>query len=552
MKYLVQNYTVKYSTGPGALRDTSQKTEVVPGFYEDSNPFGYWPPFENGTAVLLTGSQNIALVRDHSNVSTTSVKADITSQVNFQNLVKAGLSFDYNDLNFDYGLIQAQTFDQAYSTRTQMHVFPYQGAAYVQDKLETKEFTMNAGLRLDYSDANVNWWDIDPFDQYFFSTDYATSVKADSAFPVKKANMQWNLSPRLGIAHPISENAKLFFNYGWFRELPQYETLFRDGRSSIDKMESYGNPNVTLAKTISYELGVDYSFSDEFLLQAAAYYNDVTNEQDEIHYEASAEGYDYLATSANTYGDKRGIELTLRKSSGNWVNGFINYTYQVNTTGHFGESTVYDDPSQQASFNASTIYLYQDRPIPQPFARANLNFFTPNDYGPLVIGNHILGGLKLNVVLDWQAGYWTTWNPNSLLNVAYNVQAVDYFNTILRFQKNLEFGRLNLALFMDVNNVFNTLRLWNTSDVNYMTSLHLPKSDAYPNIPGDDKVGDYRKPGDAWQPVEQQDVINQSTPTPTSDKMSGGNSIAIYYATSTGTVLVVHKRGMGPGPAIEG
>ncbi|MCL5021484.1 MAG: TonB-dependent receptor, partial [Bacteroidetes bacterium] len=315
---LVQNYMVHYNTGPGGLRDTSQQFEIVPGYYEDSNPFGYWPYNSNG--ILVYGSQNIAKARDNSVVSTSSIKADITSQVNFENLVKAGFSFDYNDLNLDYGIIQSQTFGQAYSSRTQMRVYPYRGALYLQDKLETKEFTMNAGLRLDYSDANMHWWDVSPFDASFFSTNYDTS----KVFPTSPAKMRWDLSPRLGISHPISEKAKLFFNYGWFRELPQYETMFRVGRNQLNEMQSYGNPDLILARTISYELGVDFAIGSEFLLQAAGYYNDVSNQQDVVHYLATAAGFDYYATSANNYADNRGFELTFRKTSGNWVNGFIN------------------------------------------------------------------------------------------------------------------------------------------------------------------------------------------------------------------------------------
>jgi len=59
-----------------------------------------------------------------------------------------------------------------------------------------------------------------------------------------------------------------------------------------------------------------------------------------------------------------------------------------------------------------------------------------------------------------------------------------------------------VQLFADINNLLNTLRLWNTGDQAYMTSLHLPRSTDYPNIPGDDKVGDYREPGVAYQPME--------------------------------------------------
>ncbi len=532
---LVQNYTVHYSTGPSGLRDTAAITEIVPGFYEDSNPFGYWPSLSGTNNVLVGSSSFFDRTRDNSSVATTSIRADLTSQVNFENLVKTGLEFDYNDLNFDYGIINNQAGPNVYSTRTQLEVFPYRGDAYVQDKLETKEFTMNAGLRLDYSNANTNWWDVDPFNALFFNPADSASF-ASAHFPVKPAKMEWDLSPRLGISHPISENAKLFFNYGWFRQLPEYETEFRVGRNQLGEMASFGNPNLILAKEVSYELGVDYSISNEYLLSVAAYYNDYTDNQDVVSYISTA--YNYALTSSNDYADNKGFEITLRKASGSWVNGFINYTYQVNTSGHFGENNIYDNSQQQGIYNSETTNLYADRPIPAPFARANLNFLTPNDFGPEVIGDHILGGWMLNLVLDWQSGYWLTWNQNNILNISYNVQATDYFNSYIRLQKSLTFGRMNFQFFMDVNNILdnfsNDFRSLVGSNVSYMSSLHLPPSPAYNNVPGDDKVGDYRKPGDAWQPILQQGVIGPNSAPPSPTQMDGNNSVAMYYETTTG------------------
>jgi len=485
------------------------------------------------------------------------VKADLTSQVNFENLVKAGFEFDYNNLNFDYGIIDAQAGQNVYLSRTRLQVFPYRGSAYIQDKLETKEFTMNAGLRLDLSDPNVNWWDIDPFNGTFFNPpDSATLAKAN--FSTKPSKKEVNLAPRLGISHPISENAKLFFNYGWFRQLPVYETMFRVGRSQINIMSSFGNPNLILAKTVSYELGVDYSLGEEYLFQLAAYYNDITNQQGGYNQQGyinyiSTAGFSYQQTSNNVYGDNKGFELTLRKTTGNWMNGFINYTYQVNTGGHFGSNNIYDNVQQQTIYNANTSNLYQNRPIPAPFARANLNFSTPNDFGPQILGSHILGAWMLNVVLDWQAGYWLTWNPNNILNIAFNVQTVNYFNGYVRLQKSLRFGRTNFQFFMDVNNVFdnrsNDFRDLVGGNRSYMLSLHLPTSTAYSNIPGNDRVGDYRKPGVAWQPVEQQGVIDPNTSAPTPDKMNGNSSIAIFYERTTGRYWWYGPHGYSNGQA---
>jgi outer membrane receptor protein involved in Fe transport len=517
----LENFRRDYNTRPAEWRDTSAQYEVIPGFFEDSNPFGYWP-YEYTKGVVVTGGQHVAKARDFTVVNSSTFKADFTSQLNFQNLVKAGIEFNYNDLNFDYGTIQSATSGKTYATRVQMQAFPYRAAAYVQDKLETKGFTMNAGLRLDYSNSNGDWWQVDPYNLFFFSSKFNES----RTFTEEASKAKWQLSPRLGIAHPITENAKLFFNYGHFRQVPQYESMFRVSRTPDRAMSSYGDPNIILAKTISYELGFDYIFTEEILLQAAAFYNDISDQQDFTRFISSAAGFSYTRTTANNYQDTRGFELTLRKTSGQWWSGFVNYTYQVNTTGHFSSSRQFDNVSDQKRWDEATVNLYQDRPIPQPYARASINLFTPEDFGPSLFGHSAFGGLMMNVVLDWQAGYWTTWNPKALPSVAYNVQAVDFFNATLRVQKTVGIGKFNFQLFMDVNNLFNTLRLWNTGDQDYLLSLHLPKSDAYDNIPGDDKVGAYRKPGVEFQPMEYQNEI---------DPTKAGKTRPIYYEGKTGT-----------------
>lgn len=516
----LENFAVDYNTRPSSLRDTTQKVEVIPGYWMDANPFGYWP-YEQENGVLIAGGQHVAKARDFSKVTTTSLKADFTSQINFSNLLKAGVEFNYNDLDFDYGTIASATSGQTYASRVQMRVFPIKAAMYMQNKLETEEFILNAGLRLDYSSSNSTWWNVDPYNVLFFTNKYKTNLE----FPTEKTGSQWQLSPRLGIAHPITESAKLFFNYGHFKQVPNYESMFRLQRSDKNDLNSIGDPNLILAKTISYELGFDYSVSDLLLLQLAAYYNDVTDQQSYTTYNSGGSDITYSLTTANNYSDTRGLEVTLRKTIGRWWSGFINYTYQVTTSGHFGSAQMYDNSKDQKNYDDNTENFYQDRPIPQPYARANVSFYTPDDFGPAILGHHIFGNFMLNILADWQDGYWTTWNPKGLANTEYNVQSVDYINTNLRFDKTFDVGRFSFDLFVDVNNLFDTKRLWNTGDQAYLQSLHLPRSKAYDNIPGDDKVGDYREPGTEYQPMEYQKVI---------DPTKAGKERAIYYEGSTG------------------
>ncbi|MGD0339164.1 MAG: carboxypeptidase regulatory-like domain-containing protein [Bacteroidota bacterium] len=515
----LEHFRRDYDTEPFALRDTSVHYEIIPGFFEDSNPFGYWPGTTNG--VIINGNMHASKARDWTVVSSTTLKADFTSQVNFQNLVKGGIEFDYNDLNFDYGTINSGTEGKLYSSRVQMRVFPIRAAAYAQDKLEAKGFTVNLGLRLDYSDPKSSWWSLDPYNVNFFSPATTEAM----TFTMEKPKPQWQLSPRLGIAHPVSEDSKLFFNYGHFREVPQYESLFRVQRNDSRQVTSLGNPNLILAKTISYELGYDHILFNDYLLQIAAFYNDISDVQNFTEYQSIVKNVDYVESSSNYYQDTRGFELTLRKTTGRWWSGFANYTYQVNTTGHFGEGLVTDDPSAQKRYNEATVNLYQDRPIPQPYARLNLSLYTPEDWGPDIFGHKILGGWRVNATVDWQAGYWTTYNPKNIASLAYNVQSLDYYNTALRVDKIVQIGKFKLQLFMDINNVLNTLRLWNTGQAYYLASLHLPASDQYDNIPGSDKVGAYRKPGVEWQPEVYQNTI---------DRSKGGETRPIYFERSTG------------------
>ena len=514
----LEHFQRDYNTRPSEWRDTSKVYEIIPGYFEDNNPFGYWP--EEVKGVLITGGQHVSKPRDYTVVNTTTLKADFTGQVNFHNLIKTGFEFVYNDLDFDYGTIKSATAGKTYATRVQMHIFPIRAAFYVQDKLETQGFTMNLGLRLDYSNSKTDWWDVEPYDVLFFSSKYNES----RVFSGQVSKPQWQLSPRLGISHPITENSKLFFNYGHFKQVPQYESLFRLQRTEERAMSSFGDPNLILANTISYELGYDHVLFNDLLLQLAAFYNDISDQQDFTRY-TSVAGFAYTKATSNHYEDIRGFELTLRKTRGRWWSGFANYTYQVNTTGHFGKARIFQDPMEQKKYSEATVNLYQDRPIPRPYARANISLHTPYQFGLSVLGYKPLGGWMLNVLLDWQAGYWTTWNPNNLASVAYNVKSVDLFNTVLRMTKTVEFKRFRIQFLVDVDNALNTLRLWDTRDQDYMLSLHLPKSEAYNNIPGNDKVGDYRKPDVEYQPMEYQGVIDPTKP---------GKQRPIYYEGASG------------------
>lgn len=515
-----------YDTEPIAERDYTRRYEIIPGYLVDEAPFGWSPYPDAGLDGMFFGGHT-ATARDFSKNTSTRLKFDITSQVNFNNMIKGGAELVYSDLDLYYGEINNFTNTENMVTRQN---YPIRGSLYLQDKFETKGFVMNAGLRMDYNNSNIEWYNVEAFDKTFFSAKY----DASSEFSTSKSKSELSFSPRLGISHPITENSKLFFNYGHFKQLPTYEQVFRLARGGSGQVTNIGDPRLYMAKTISYELGYDHALFNRLLLQLAAFYHDIVDQQAYTTYIDEVSGINYDKANNNSYEDIRGFELTLRKSSGRWWSGFANYTYQVSTMGHFGSDRIYASPSQQKDYDRRTQNLYQERPIPRPYARASLTFYTPKDFGPKIMGTEFLGDWSLNMLANWQSGEWVTWNPNGLQHIAQNIQVKDFHNVVLRLNKTFRFSKLELSFFCEINNVFNNKFLSGASfydsndQIDYFESLHLPKSEAYNNITGDDRIGDYRKTGAEFQPIEQVGQLETITEP---------NSRVIYYLIPNGKYM---------------
>jgi len=485
-----------------ADRDTTRKYELWPGFYIDEAPEGYIghthvPSQGLSLGMGIGGWMNLG--RDTTKNTTTSFNFDITSQVATSHQIKAGVHFTYNDFR-----IRSYTENPGMDTwnRTQIYdVFPFRVGAYVQDKMEYGGFIANIGLRLDYSDPNIEWYDLSIYDVYF-APGYGNRIEED--VPRKRVDPVWSLSPRLGISHPITENSKLFFNYGHFRSEASSTLRFRLQREYSGLVTSMGNPGLHLEKTIAYELGYEQNMFDKFLLRLAAYYKDISDQPGWVYYESFDGSVQYNVPENLNYRDIRGVELTLDKRAGRWFTGFINYTYDVRTSGFFGFLQYYQDPTKQRDYLRRNPY--QSRPRPQPFARAHMNIRTPDDFGPNFMGENILGDWNISVLADWRAGAFYTYNPYSIPGVVDDVRWRDWYNVDVRIMRNFKVMNYGFQLFIDISNAFNIkhMNMAGFSDqydwYDYLASLRLPWRDGV--FKGNDKIGDYRPRNVQFDPLE--------------------------------------------------
>ncbi|HLT48225.1 MAG TPA: TonB-dependent receptor [Rubricoccaceae bacterium] len=372
-------------------------------------------------------------------------EGDLSSQLNKYLAVKTGAEFSYYVLDH---------FNQAKDPggfRTDDRVYhPYQGAAYAQGKVEYGGLIVNAGLRLDVYNANDTLY-VNVFDPF----------GEDS--PRERTKLYAQLSPRIGVSHPIDTRTVFHFSYGHFFQRPpfnDYGEQIGEAGGSLNTVVNeddptvvyvLGNRNLRPQHTTAYEVGIERNFWDFFIFDLTGYYKDIRNTIRAITVQTE-EGGTYLTTGNGDYADERGVEVGLRKvpSTYSWgtISGYANFTASLSIFGRSGDPVLItpDGPG----FALSGDFIGHRNPR----LKLGLYYQTPTDWeGPL---GAVLGGLSL--ALDYRASF-----PNDQLRQDFiifegqkHLRPVDQV-TDLRLRKEIALpgGMGRLSPYLEVTNLFN-------------------------------------------------------------------------------------------------
>ena len=462
-------------------------------------------------------------------------KFDFGSQINKEHFIKTGFEYNYVGLNnnrWSYWPNQGPLSMYEYN----FSVFPRNLGVYFQDQITFEDMVATIGIRADYySFGNLHWPTGDPWNAAAFAppnwtpsdyldilqsgrsviwqywNDVNTQLISQGSNPLfQSVATHLVFSPRFGISFPISDRAKFYFNYGHFRSMPPLaDMLAYDFRYDTQKGGIYelGNPNLAPSKTIQYELGVDYTLLDQYLLHIAGYYKDVSGDVRTINLnpESGTGIRTYRYRINDTYRNIQGLEVQFSKNVGKYITGWVNLQLSYASTGATGKTDIYQDPATNAT--SGFYYANASRPYPVPEVRANINLRSPDEWG------YIWGGWSLSLLPDWRMGDRFTFNPRSVDEGSENYfYWPNTFRVDLKLSKSFTVGFLKATAYLNVNNLFNNKDFLYRyafygangdpagnapSDyLNYMESLHLKDyQNSYYDPIRDETTGAYLYPG---------------------------------------------------------
>jgi outer membrane receptor for ferrienterochelin and colicin len=332
--------------------------------------------------------------------------------------------------------------------------FPVEAAVYVQDKIEMHELIVNLGVRLDYFDPDgkvlSNPYDPNPYDP-IDSVARSQTLDQRLSYWFRDVDPKVQISPRIGIAYPISDRGVLHFAYGHFFQRPRFEYLYTNPEFELDTRTEnlFGNADLNPEKTVTYEFGLQQEIVQDLAVQVDIFARDIRDLTSTDKIVALQGGYKYNQYVNRDFGQVRGITLSLDKRHANNFSAFIDYTYQV------AEGNA-SDP--QAAYNASKGNREPEKElVPLDWDRrhtlnATLNYSIPDNWGFSVIGKL---GSGLPYTPEYQ-GLRTSFENDGRKPSFWNVDVTAF--------KSLSLKRRGLKLTLEAS-ILNLLDTKNENDV---------------------------------------------------------------------------------------
>ena len=420
----------------GAWFSNRERTYV----YEDPYDERY-PPYtrklqSSGAAFLTGGAEDLHFDRESRYWL---AKVDLVSQATNEHQLKIGLEGKLHRIwvhNFGIQNDQTSNFkprpvEFGRSEFANVVIRPSQFSGYAQDKMEFRDFIVNLGLRFDYFDPSASV--------------LTEQLKLGRSLNVTPAESEYELSPRFGLAFPITDKGVLHLSYGHFFQVPQFNLIYLNPSYNINATEAFqvGNPGLKSERTVAYELGLQQQLGETIGVDVTVYYKDFRNLIGTRIYDIG-NGNKYSQYVNQDYGNARGIIFSLKRRLSDGFAASLDYTFQIAKGNASDVNSVFldntTDPPRESQKQLASLDWDRRHSL-----NASATIGDPEDYAVTVIGR-LGSGLPYTPAFQSQrTGLLNSENRPLSYNIdLYATKYADVFG-----------ARINI--FLKVYNVFDTM-----------------------------------------------------------------------------------------------
>ncbi|KAA3662072.1 MAG: TonB-dependent receptor [Calditrichaeota bacterium] len=307
--------------------------------YEDFNDPRYdaaGPPRSDIAYEIGANVQGVGLGRYIQKTDARVLKAALTSQVSRAHQVKFGIELQQSDITFGTPdgylvnsggntIIRHENEPPDYPAASEYD--PISLATYGQDQIEWKDLVVRAGARLEYFDARST-----------IPSDLQNPANAISGAPESRPQSTTNktsLAPRLGISHPISASAAVFFAYGHFYQMPALGQIFSNANYDVlDELQAggitygvLGNPDIKPERTIQYEFGYKHALTDFLGLDFSIFYKDIRDLLG-VEFVSTYAAAEYARFTNVDFGNVTGFTIAFDQRRIGLFSSTLDYTWQ--------------------------------------------------------------------------------------------------------------------------------------------------------------------------------------------------------------------------------
>jgi outer membrane receptor protein involved in Fe transport len=395
------------------------------------------------------------------------VKGDWTSQMDRHHQVKAGLGGErhtlryynaYQPVSIKYdslgtpikGLedIDRYGYDEFAENELDDDIdgakHPKTAFMFLQDKFEREGVIVNGGLRWDYINVDT---------PALVSESYPLGPPPDDSLHAEDLTdnkVYTRLSPRLGVAFPVTDKTLLRVNYGQFYQQINLQDLYVSYRFLQHKIVNggyfvgFGDPNLKPERTTAYEVGVAQQMGERMRLDATAYYKDVKDLVEVVTIKSSPNGFSSYRN--RDFATIKGVDVGWTMRPANHIAASLNYSLSyANGTGSVSNSqrniawTASNPPKQ-----SSPLDFDQRHKI-----AANVDWRFGPGQGPMIGDHHVFANAGINLLLS--AGSGTPYTPVEV----YDEVTLASVSTVPLSMTNSRYSPWTSTIDMKVNKGFN-------------------------------------------------------------------------------------------------